>query len=174
MKNMGIKAISCLLVALWATFNLSAQLGKSKFKMPESNLRMVKMGPFIGLEKGKYLNVHFGGERQWQELKLVKPKTYALNIQFDYNYTNNIIGAEMGTWMKVGRLNMTYGGRINWFNDFNGNSRFGFSPNVGYKFMQGHFQFGVNLLSPSNYVQQVNSFYASLRWVFINDRNVKK
>jgi hypothetical protein len=174
MKNMQLKKISLLVISMLFSGILTAQLKNSKLKMPESNLRIVKMGPFIGLEKGKYLNVHFGGERQWQEIKLVQPKTYALNIQFDYNYTNNVIGSEIGAWFKAGRLNMTYGARINWFNDFNGHSRYGCSPNVGYKFMQGHFQLGVNLLSPSDYVRTVNTFYASLRWVFINDRDIKK
>jgi len=71
-------------------------------------------------------------------------------------------------------LNMTYGARLSWRTDFDGHHRFGISPNVGYKFLQAHFQMGVNLLTPDDTFTNVNTFYASLRWVFINDRKFKK
>lgn len=139
-----------------------------------TKLTLVKTGPFLGLEQGKYLNFNFGGERQWQRIKLVKPQTHAANIQFDYNFKYKIMGAQAGYWFKVGRLNMTYGARFSWNTDLDGHHRFGFSPNVGYKFMQAHFQMGVHLRASATTVTNVNTFYASLRWVFINDRDFKK
>jgi hypothetical protein len=137
-------------------------------------LRIVKSGPFLGVEKGKYFNVNFGVERQWQQLKLIKPQTHAVNLQFDYNFKQNVMGSQLGYWFKIGRLNMTYGARISWRTDLEAHHRFGISPNVGYKFMQAHFQLGVHVLTPDDHFENVNTFYASLRWVFINERKFKK
>lgn len=161
------------MLVLFLAQGLSAQLFKKEIKLPESKLKMVKMGPFIGLEQGKYLNFNFGMERQWQQLKLIKPQTHAANVQFDYNFKYKVMGAQLGYWFKVGRLNLTYGARLSWHSDFD-EHRFGISPNVGYKFMQAHFQLGVHLMPPNTHFEEVNTFYASLRWVFINDRKIEK
>jgi hypothetical protein len=172
MRNTVLKSSLCLL-ALCCTLNGQAQLFKKELKMPESKLRMVKVGPFVGLEQGKYLNFNFGMERQWQQLKLIKPQTHSVNIQFDMNFKYRIMGAQLGYWFKVGRLNLTYGARASWHTDFD-HHRFAVSPNVGYKFMQAHLQMGVHLSVPDNSKMEVNTFYASLRWVFINERRFKK
>lgn len=164
---------SLVILVLFLAQGLSAQLFKKEIKLPESKLKMVKMGPFIGLEQGKYLNFNFGMERQWQQLKLIKPQTHAVNVQFDYNFKYKVMGAQLGYWFKVGRLNLTYGARLSWRSDFD-EHRFGISPNVGYKFMQAHFQLGVHLMPPNAHFEEVNTFYASLRWVFINDRKIEK
>lgn len=172
MKNTVIKS-SLFILMLFLAQGLSAQLFKKEIKLPESKLKMVKMGPFIGLEQGKYLNFNFGLERQWQQLKLIKPQTHAANVQFDYNFKYKVMGAQLGYWFKVGRLNLTYGARLSWRTDFD-EHRFGISPNVGYKFMQAHFQLGVHLMPPNAHFEEVNTFYASLRWVFINERKIEK
>lgn len=137
-------------------------------KLPESKMNIRKTGPFIGVEQGKYFNANFGVERQWADLKLIKPHTHALNLQFDYNFTQNQMGSQIGYWFKTGRMNLTYGARVAWHTDFEDHHLFSFSPNVGYKLLQAHFQLGVNLQERSDFVVG-NTFYASLRWVFIND-----
>ena len=137
-------------------------------KLPESKLNIRKTGPFLGVEQGKYFNANFGIERQWADIKLIKPHTHALNLQFDYNFTQKQMGSQLGYWFKIGRLNLTYGARLSWHTDFEEHHLFSFSPNVGYKLLQAHFQLGVNLQERSDFVVN-NTFYASLRWVFIND-----
>ncbi len=158
-----LRKSSCLV------FLLVANIGFSQIKLPESKLKLIKTGPFLGVEQGKYFNANFGVERQWQQIKLVEPHTNAINIQFDYNFKQNQMGSQIGYWFKPGRFDLTYGARIAWHTDFEDHHQFGFSPNVGYKLLQGHFQLGVYLQPKSDYVVS-NTFYASLRWVFINER----
>ena len=159
----------CLAILLLSSQQAFGQLFDKGIKLPESKLKLIKTGPFLGVEQGKYLNANFGVERQWQQIKLANPHTNAINLQFDYNLKQNQMGSQIGYWYKAGRLNLTYGARIAWHTDFDSHHLFGFAPNVGYKFLQGHFQLGVNIQQKSNYVVG-NTFYASLRWVFINER----
>jgi hypothetical protein len=166
-----VKRNSILLLCLLLAATGYGQLFK---KLPESNLRLVKTGPFLGVEKGRYFNVGFGIERQWQDIKLLKPQTHAANLQFDYNFKQNVMGTQLGYWFKVGRLNLTYGARLSWRTDFEDHHRFGISPNVGYKLLQAHFQLGVHILTPDDHFTNVNTFYASLRYVFINERKFDK
>lgn len=172
MKN-TVRKINLLVLAFLFSGTVFCQLLDKKIELPESKLYMVKMGPYLGLEQGKYLNFNFGLERQWQQLKLLKPHTHAANVQFGYNFKYKVIGAQLGYWFKTGRMNLTYGGRLLWCTNSD-EHRFGFSPNVGYKFMQAHFQLGVNLMPRNADFKEVNTFYASLRWVFINERKIKK
>ncbi len=143
-------------------------------KLPSSSMKVVKTGPLIGVEKGKYFNVNFGVERQWKQLKIVSPHTNAVNIMFDYNFRQETMGAQLGYWFQPSRFNLTYGARVVWCTNFNDAHRFGISPNVGYKLLQGHFQLGVHILTPHDVFKNTNTFYASLRWVFVNDRDVKR
>ena len=133
-----------------------------------------KTGTFLGLEKGKYLTLNFGVERQLQHIKLVKPITRAFNLQFDYNLFQNTMGLQTGVWQKTGRMNITYGARLFWRTDFSDHHQVGFAPNVGYKIAQAHFQLGVNIARSPNFDFIGNVFYASLRWVFIQSRTIKK
>jgi hypothetical protein len=162
-----------LLIVLLLAGTASAQLFKKELKLPESKLRVVKTGPFLGVEKGKYLNLSFGMERQWQQLKLIRPQTHAANFQLDFNFKYQTMGGQLGYWFKIGRLNLTYGARVSWRTDYTYH-RFGISPNIGYKFMQAHLQMGVHLMPPDEHFKEVNTFYASLRWVFINERKFRK
>lgn len=153
-------------------FSSKAQL-LDKVKLPESKMKMVKMGPLLGAEFGKYTNVNFGLERQWQQLKLIKPQTHAAFLLFDYNFRYKVMGAQAGYWFKVGRINLTYGARMGWHTDYD-EHRFGIGPNVGYKFLQAHLQLGVNFQTPTDFFKETNMFYASVRWVFINSRDFRK
>jgi hypothetical protein len=172
MRNTVIKS-SLLVLACCCAQLACAQLFKKKLELPESKLRVVKMGALVGIEQGKYTNFNFGLERQWQQLKLVKPQTHAANVQFDYNFKYQVMGMQLGYWWKIGRMNLTYGGRLSWHTDFD-EHRFGISPNVGYKFLQAHLQLGVHLMPKNADFPEVNMFYASVRWVFINERKFKR
>ncbi|MFA9210739.1 MAG: hypothetical protein ACEQR5_02850 [Moraxellaceae bacterium] len=61
-----------------------------------------------------------------------------------------------------------------WRTDFSENQQIGFAPNVGYKLAQAHFQLGVNIARSPNFDFIGNVYYASLRWVFVQSRSVKK
>lgn len=82
------------------------------------------------------------------------------------------MGYSVGYWQKRGRLNLTYGASLVYKTNFELN-RFGISPTLGYKVSFAHLQFGVNILSHSNDFNNINTFYASLRFVMINNRNYK-
>jgi hypothetical protein len=144
------------------------------FNLKIKKREIVKSGTFLGLERGKYFTLNFGVERQWQTVKLVKPRTSALNLQFDYNLFQNTIGMQAGIWSKSGRMNITYGARLFWRTDFSDHHQFGFAPNVGYKIAQAQLQLGVNIARSPNFDFIGNVFYASLRWVFVQSRSVKK
>lgn len=159
-----------LLSSLIFTFFTSAQ----GLKLPESKLKMRKSGPFIGVEKGKYLNANLGWELQIKQMKLIKPQTHATSFLLEYNFKQETMGAQVGYWFKVGRLNLTYGARGTWITDFNDNHRFGVTPTIGYKFAQAHFQLGVHIRTKDLPFENANSFFASLRWVFIQNRDFYK
>lgn len=172
MMNTSIRNSLLTLAILIGSQACYAQFLK-KIRIPESDIMLIKTGPLLGVEQGKYFNANFGVERQWQQIKLKKPHTNAVNLQFDYNFTQKQMGSQIGYWYKAGRLNLTYGGRLAWHTDFDGHHLFGIAPNVGYKLLQAHFQLGVNIQQRSEFVVG-NTFYASLRWVFINDRDFNR
>lgn len=165
-------AVIMLLLAAFIPVSAFSQLFK-KGRVYESKLSVVKAGPYLGVEQGKYLNFNFGVERQWQQIRLLRPQTHAVNAQFDYNFKEQVMGGQLGYWFKTGRLNLTYGARVSWRTNYD-HHLFGISPNVGYKLLQAHFQLGVHLMMPNDSFRNVNTFYASLRWVFINDRNFNR
>ncbi len=167
MRN--IILISSLLIAV-ASFSQK----KKGFELPESKLKMRKSGPLLGVEKGKYFNINLGAEIQVKQLKLVKPQTHAASFLLEYNFKQQTMGSQLGYWFKVGRLNLTYGARASWTTDFNNRHRFGISPCIGYKFAQAHFQLGAHIRTKDDPFVNVNNFYASLRWVFIQNRDFYK
>lgn len=169
-RNKKLFGLVCFFCFLLITVN--AQLFEN-VKLPESRLRVVKTGPLLGLEYGKYVNFNFGMERQYQQLKLVRPQTHAVNVQFDYNFSYRVMGAQVGYWFKIGRLDLTYGARLGWHTDYDAH-RYSFSPNVGYKLLQAHLQLGYNVMGRNDSFTEVNTFYASVRWVFINNRDFKR
>lgn len=171
--NMSLSNTLVILACSFFFLQVVAQKDDA-FNLKIKKREIQKSGTFLGLEKGKYLTLNFGVERQWQHVKLVKPTTSALNLQFDYNLFQNTIGMQTGVWQKTGRMNITYGVRLFWRTDFSAHHQFGFAPNVGYKLAQAHLQLGVNIARTPNFDFIGNVFYASLRWVFIQSRTVKK
>jgi hypothetical protein len=138
---------------------------------PPLKVNLYKFGPYIGLQRGAYTNIDFGVEYQLKELAFIKPTTQAVHGGFNYNLYNNVLGYELGYWMKKGRLNLTYGANFIFRTDFNRNA-VGFAPLVGFKFMQFHLQTGYNLLFTQYPPKAVNGFFVSLRFVFIQNRNL--
>jgi hypothetical protein len=142
---------------------------KRKFELPK--ISITRSGPYIGLQRGKFNVLEFGLEGQYKRIKLIKPVTHAMHMGFNYNFFKNVLGYDVGYWLKMGRVNLTYGVNFAYRTDFN-QSRIGITPVVGYKFWQLHLQTGVHLLSRSNPTFPTNILFISLRFVIVNQRDI--
>lgn len=139
-----------------------------KDKWMEISVR--KSGPYIGVQRGKYWVGEAGAEMQFKKLKLVKPVTHGIHMGFNYNFTQNVLGYDVGYWVKFGRLNLTYGGNLVLRTNFS-ETRYGVAPVVGFKLSQFHLQTGVHLLTPSTSFKETNTFFIAVRFVLINKRD---
>lgn len=153
-------------------FSLKVQNGidPSPIRMPKIN--MTKSGPYLGIQQGKHMIFELGGERQWKQVKLIKPNTQAASIGGNYNFRYNVIGFDLGYWFKRGRLDFTYGARVVYRSDFENHS-FGIAPVVGYKILQFHLQAGYHFLTKPKDQFETNTLFVSLRYVLINNRDVE-
>ncbi len=140
-----------------------------------SKVNVTKSGPYFGIQRGKFAIIEIGGEKQWKRVTWRKPKTHALRFGANYNFKYNVIGYDIGYWLKLGRLDLTYGCNLVCRTDFDVYS-FGISPTIGYKFQQFHLQTGYHFLNRPIDTFETNSLFISLRYVFINERkwNVSK
>lgn len=166
-----MKFLSFLFVLIFAEFTYSQHLS-SVFVDKEPLLKIMKSGPYIGLQRGRYNNLEIGYEFQRKAVKLIKPITHGINVGFDYNLNQNILGFSAGYWHKRGRLDLTYGGNLVFKTNFTQN-RIGLSPTIGYKLSLAHLQIGYNILAPFDNFKNTNTLYISLRLVLINHRNFK-
>lgn len=133
-------------------------------------LAIRRSGPYVGLQSGKYYVPEFGYEMQWNRVKLKKPITHAGHMGFNYNFQRNVLGYDAGYWLKIGRLDLTYGANMVFRTDFDRNA-FGVAPVVGFKFWQLHLQTGYHFLTKPAKDMKTNTFFVSLRFVFINNRD---
>ena len=128
-------------------------------------------GVIIGLQRGKYTSLEFGGEAHWRKMSLLKPHIIGATANLAYNFGNNVLGYHAGVWKKQGRINLTYGADINYFTDFSNRQSFGIGPSVGFRFLGLHLVNGYTLLTKKNTKNDaaplpVNTFYMSLRYYF--------
>ncbi len=169
MKNNYITSIIFLfLISPIFYLGLSAQ---SRFKIPSYDIDIHKFGPYIGIQRGRYSSIEFGAEYQFKEFKLIKPITQAAHFGFNYNLYKNVLGYDLGYWIKQGRLNLSYGANIIYRTDYN-KGYIGLAPVLGYKLSQFHLQTGINLLPLQAYDLAINKFFVSLRFVLIQHRNM--
>lgn len=126
----------------------------------------------MGIQRGKYTLLELGGERQWKQIKWVKPTTHAASVGANYNFQYNVIGADLGYWFKKGRLDFTYGANLVYRSDFENHS-LGIAPVVGYKIWQLHIQAGYHFLTKPKYEFETNTLFVSLRFVLINNRDLE-
>lgn len=141
---------------------------KKKDPLLEVGLR--QSGPYFGIQQGKYTLAEIGGEMQWRKLRLKRPTTHAIHAGLDYNLFENVLGLSSGYYYKGGRTKFTYGGRLVYRTDFT-HHRYGISPALGYKLFGFHGQIGYTLLTPHDTFTAVNTFFVSLRFVLINERD---
>lgn len=122
-------------------------------------------GAIIGLQRGAGTSFEMGYEAHWRKMSLLKPRLTGATANLEYNPFSNVIGYKAGLWMKKGRINLTYGGNVVYFDDFKGGSRFGLGPSVGFRLAGFHFVNGLNILTGNDEVK-ANTLHASLRYYF--------
>ncbi len=147
-------------------FIFPLQLFANPIPKPPFNINLHKFGPYIGLQRGAYTSIEFGAEYQLKTLAWIKPTTHAAHFGFNYNLFHNVLGYDLGYWMKSGRFNLSYGANLIYRTDYN-RSTLGFTPLIGFKFSQLHLQTGYNFLITASPPKAVNGFFVSLRFVFI-------
>ena len=97
---------------------------------------------------------------------MVHPHTNALHAGFNYDFKQKVLGYELGYWNKVGRLNLSYGLNTSYQTNFV-SDLFAISPVIGFKLSQFHLQTGYNFTTRKASLIPTNSFFISLRFVFI-------
>jgi hypothetical protein len=122
-------------------------------------------GAIIGIQRGGATSFEMGYEGHWRKLSLFKPHITGATANMEYNFADNIMGYKAGMWMKRGRVNLTYGGNLVYFNDFKGSSKYGLGPSVGFRFAGFHFINGINLMAGDKELK-ANTLHASLRYYF--------
>lgn len=153
----------------------TTELGLPKaFERSDFKINTRKFGVLLGYQQGQYAFFELGAEHQWKKLKLVKPKTYTLNANLEYNFTNKVLGYKLSGWMKVGRLNLTYGANACLYTNFEEN-KFGMGPAIGYKLLGFHFINGYNFMfnRDKEGFDEFNTIYISVRYFFAQNRTFK-
>lgn len=166
-----MRKVSFILILL-LSFTLSAQETVSGSSPAWLELKVMKYGPYIGLQRGSYTFLEFGGEMQWKKIRLKKPINHAIHTGFNYNFKHNVLGYDLGYWIRPHRLGLTYGGNVFYKTNFT-TDRWGVSPVLGYKFWIMHLQTGYHFMSRPKSVFELNKFFISLRIGIISDRDIK-
>ncbi len=134
-------------------------------KRPTKKLYQQNHGAIIGLQKGAGTAFELGYEAHWRKMSLLKPHITGATTNIEYDFANHLIAYKAGMWMKQGRINLTYGGNLAYLNNFNGQSRYGVAPSVGFRFAGFHWVNGYNVLAGDKDLK-VNTLFTSLRYYF--------
>lgn len=181
-----MKTSLCLL-SLILTLTLSAQENSTFVQHPEPGfapdhytnagflpkLRQHNYGAIIGIQRGRTTAFEMGAEMHWRKISLFKPHIWGANAQVEYSFSDHIVGYKAGVWRKQGRVNLTYGANLVYFNNFEGGHQYGIGPAVGFRFAGLHLINGVNILAGDMKSDKTgaasmgaNTLYMSLRYYF--------
>jgi hypothetical protein len=145
----------------YTTSNIST--AESRKKLYQRNV-----GVILGLQKGKNTAIELGGEAHWRKMSLAHPSIIGATANMEYNLGSNILGYKAGIWRKKGRINFTYGANVSYYTNFDGGSRWGVGPSVGFRILGLHLVNGVTLLTKDNGTPEkpvnVNPLYLSIRY----------
>ena len=172
------KCLISICISLISNTMYSQGIWSNNKKKPKT---IIKTGPYVGVQSGRYYAGEVGMERQWKEGKLIGPNTHALHFGVNYTYDftrfNPILGYDLGYWFRDNNIGMTFGGTICMRSNFQ-DYRFGITPTLGYKIWQLHIQTGYHFLYPfyafDNSTFDSNTLFLSVRFVLVNDREVKQ
>ena len=159
-------SIFFLIVSLLCSGMAFSQIKKKPLLEPN----VKKLGPYFGVQQGKYTVGEIGMEAQFKSIRLKKPKTHAVHLGLGYNIPNNSLQVNGGYWHKPSRFDLTYGIDICMRSDFD-TERYGISPVVGYKIFGFHIRAGYMLLTPSETFLATNQLFINLRFTLVNNRN---
>jgi hypothetical protein len=142
--------------------------------------KVVKSGPYIGIQSGRFYAGEVGVERQWKRSdKFLQSTTNALhmgvNYSYDFYHFNPILGYDLGFWHKEKTIGLTYGMNVCMRTNFD-QYRVGICPTIGIKILQFHIQTGYHLLYPFNrdYASfDANTIFLSARFLIVNEREKK-
>lgn len=139
---------------------------ENKKKPFKKKLLQRNHGAIVGLQRGAATAFELGGEAHWRKLSLSNPQIIGASTNLEYNFGGHVLGYKAGMWMKRGRVNLTYGGNVVYFTDFNGLQRYGLGPSVGFRFLGFHLINGYNFLAGDKELQQANTLHMTLRYYF--------
>jgi hypothetical protein len=123
-------------------------------------------GAIVGVQRGAATAIELGGEAHWRKLSLSNPHIIGASTNLEYNFGGHVLGYKAGMWMKRGRVNLTYGGNVVYFTDFNGLQRYGLGPSVGFRLLGFHLINGYNFLLGDKELTQANTLHMTLRYYF--------
>lgn len=175
-----MKEIFCLLFIFFQPVFLNAQLAwkptilsqKDSYKKivdaspSKRKLYQRNHGAILGLQRGAVSAIELGAEAHWRKLSLTNPTIVGATANLGYNFGHHTIGYQAGMWMKRGRVNLTYGGNLVYYSDFNGLHRYGIGPAVGFRLAGFHLINGYNFLAGDKELEGANTLYITLRYYF--------
>jgi len=142
---------------------------QNKKKKPLLDPHVRKIGPYFGVQKGKFFVGEIGMEAQFKDIRLVKTKTNSFHAGLEYNIPNNTLGLNAGYFHKPSRVDFTYGIDVALRSNFS-EERYGISPVIGYKLFGFHLRAGYMLLTPSKTFIETNQLFINLRFILVNNR----
>lgn len=158
-----------MLGLMFLSLPISAQKSDKK---PLLDPSIRKLGPYFGLQQGKFLVGEIGMEAQFKEINFKRPKTNALHAGLEYNIPNNALGVSAGYWHKPSRFDLTYGFDVALRSNFKA-ERYGIAPVVGYKIFGLHVRAGYMFLTPSKIFTETNQLFINARFILVNRRDFK-
>ena len=168
MNKTNIQGILIIVLVVLNTVSIAQNSNKRPFLDP--NVR--KLGPYFGIQAGRYYVGEIGMETQYKNIKIFKPKTNAFNVGLEYNIPNNTLGISTGYWHKPSRFDLTYGLDFVLRTNFD-DERYGVSPVIGYKIFGFHIRAGYMFLTSSSTFHKTNQLFVNLRFLLVNNRKFK-
>jgi len=158
-----------ILISILFLFSSGIVFSQKK-KKPLIDPNVKKLGPYFGIQQGRYTVGEIGMEAQFKDIRFKKPKTNAAHLGLGYNIPNNALQINGGYWHKPSRVDLTYGVDICMRSDFS-TERYGISPVVGYKIFGFHMRAGYMFLTPSETFTETNQLFINLRFTLVNNRD---
>ena len=177
MKKNNIKIV---VVGFLCVF-LSSKLFANPDSLIYPKKRILKSGPYFGLQSGRFYALEYGWELERKTREdLVHSNTTAVhhgfNASYDFSRLNPILGYDIGFWSRTGNFDLTYGLSAAVRTDLK-QLRFGVCPSVGIKVWQLHVQTGMYVLAPfyalDNTTFNSNTFFISARFLLVRNKKTK-
>jgi hypothetical protein len=149
------------------------------WKTPEKKT-VVRTGPYLSIQAGRYYTLEAGMERQWKKGRWKNSTVMAIHgglnaaLGLEQQSLKTIIGYDMGLWYKTGTFGLTYGLAGNLRADLNENYMAGFTPSIGIKILQLHLSTGYQFLAPISGTRfPLTTLFLGARYVIVTDKEVK-